>query len=69
MPDYVYDRAGILRDVVTEQEAKALYEEAAALAGSDLDGDLETGFHFWGVVEPYGAKLIRCHVTPITAAH
>lgn len=67
MPDYVYERAGwLVVETVTAEQAQVLYDEAAKLDGSELNGDLRTGFRFWSTVEPDGTKLIYCSVIPLT---
>jgi hypothetical protein len=63
MTDYLFDKARILVDRISEQRARELYEEARTRPDSDLEGDLETGFHYWDA--PDGIKLVRFHVTPL----
>ena len=66
--DYFYDRARLIRDRITADQAGELYRKALELDGSDLTGDLEQGFRYWSVVLRDGAKvtkLVRCDVKPI----
>ena len=65
--DYVYDRAHLLQEHITESQARELFREAAGIDGSELAGDLDSGFSFWAIVTrdgPNVTKLIRCDVTP-----
>jgi hypothetical protein len=64
-PDaYLIDRAGIVRERITATAAGELYADAKARPGSNLAGDLETGFTYWSAVFD-DVRLVRCHVHPL----
>ncbi|MBS2962581.1 hypothetical protein KGA66_05950 [Actinocrinis puniceicyclus] len=60
---YVLSNGGLISDLITAERARELYDEASARPGSDLDGDLEHGFHFWSQGSD-GQRLVRHHVIP-----
>jgi hypothetical protein len=66
-PDaYLIDRAGIVRERITAADAHRLYADAKTRPGSNLAGDLETGFTYWAAVFD-DVRLVRCHVHPLAA--
>jgi hypothetical protein len=63
MADYDLYNGGIVHQLITAERAREIYEQAAADPDSDLDGDLETGFHYW-TKSTDGLELVRHHVMP-----
>lgn len=63
MGDYDLYNGGIVHDRISAERAREIYDEAAADPESDLDGDLETGFHYW-TKNADGVQLVRHHVMP-----
>lgn len=62
---YEMIRNGYLRDEISEQHAGELFEQARAREGSDLVGDLSSGFWFWSRVTDEGVRLVRVRVQPL----
>lgn len=64
MADYVLHNGGIVRKRIGVERAREIYDEAAADPQSDLDGDLQAGFHYW-TKDADGLELVRHHVMPL----
>lgn len=65
---YVMTRLDYLRDPITEQRARELYEAAQARVGADLTGDLASGFGFFATATAEGLPLVRVRVERLTGA-
>jgi len=48
---------------LTKEQAAEIYLSQRRRPGAQLDGDLESGFHFW-VFDGDGMRLGRYHVMP-----
>jgi hypothetical protein len=59
---YVMTRIDYLSDPISARRAGELFEQARAREGSELTGDLESGFEFYARVTGEGAQLVRCRV-------
>ena len=64
---YVMTRLDYLRDPITAQRARELYEAAQTRQGSALEGDLERGFGFFATATAEGLPLVRVRVEPVAA--
>jgi hypothetical protein len=69
--NFTLNRAFIVCDRITGEQARALYERAGQHAESLLTGDLVSGFSFWTLSELEDKRWLRlthCHVAPIGPA-
>lgn len=64
--EYVVTRIDYLRDPITAQRAREMFEQAQAREGAELTGDLERGFEFYVAVGSEGERLVRYRVEPVT---
>jgi hypothetical protein len=61
---YVFDRGRPFVDPITEERARALFEEASRRPGADLKGTLEGGFE-WTAARSGADNFLRVAVRPI----
>lgn len=59
---YVMTRLDYLRDEITAERARELFEAAASREGSELEGYLSSSFSFFARTGASGEQLVRCHV-------
>jgi len=61
---YEHSRGYPYIDQISAARARELHDAARLRPDADLDGDLETGFHFYET-DGDGLQLVRHHVTPV----
>lgn len=64
---YSMTRFDYLRDTITEQRARELFEAAKARESAQLIGDLDSGFGFFATQSAEGVPLVRVRVEPVAA--
>lgn len=64
--EYVAIKSSLVRDRISRERARALYDEAAADPASELTGDPVSGFAFRQVDPETGLQLGRTRVEPVS---
>jgi len=64
---YVMIKGGLVREQITAERARELYDEAAAVEGCELTGDFSSGFGFWRMDEGLQSVRIRVERVPAEA--